>query len=254
MLLTSQTAPANAPSLPRPEIDSLHSVFCCPEESHFYAQCLEKMVLNQCSSAETIVEFGSGDGSAVIHGLLKTAYSGAIHGYELNPTACKVADRHIRQQGLTNRYIVHNQCFFEGLKQHAAECLIANPPYIPAPDDRILMPELYGGLDGAEITKMLLTVGCERVLLMISAYSNPVETIHHALAQGYQVVDFTLTPLPFGHYSSEPKVKSWIAKLRSQNKAFYSSNIYFLTGVLFQKSQTTTSDLSEELLKVMTAL
>jgi methylase of polypeptide subunit release factors len=233
---------------------SPNTVFFCPEESRFYSQCLEKMVFNQASRSKTIVEFGAGDGCAVINSLLKSAFRGTVHGYELNPKACQVAQTHIQQQGLHNRYIVHNQCFFEGLKQTQAHCLIANPPYIPAPDDGILMPELHGGIDGATITKNLLTLGCEQVLLMISAYSNPVETIHHALAQGYQVVDFLVTPLPFGYYSSEPKVKNWIARLRSQNKAFYSPNIYFLTGVLFQKRPHSTADLSVELLKVITAL
>ncbi|MEB3212029.1 MAG: SAM-dependent methyltransferase, partial [Leptolyngbyaceae bacterium] len=114
--------------------------------------------------------------------------------------------------------------------------------------------ELYGGQDGATITKALLTVGCEQVLLMISAYSNPVETLHHTLAQDYHVTDFMVTPLPFGRYRSEPKVKNWIARLRSQQKAFYSASIYFLTGVLFQRRSPTTRDISSELLKVMTLL
>ena len=35
-----------------------------------------------------------------------------------------------------------------------ASCLIANPPYIPAPDDNILMPALYGGEDGANLTRV----------------------------------------------------------------------------------------------------
>jgi len=212
------------------------------------------MLLGQSCEAPSIVEFGAGDGSAVINALLKTPFSGVIRGYELSPTACQVAQTHIQKHRLENRYRIYNQCFFEGLNQRPASCLIANPPYIPAPDDRILMPELYGGQDGAIITKALLTVGCEQMLLMISAYSNPVETIYHALAQDYHVVDFMVTPLPFGSYSSEPKVKNWIARLRSQKKAFYSTNIYFLTGVLFQKRSPTTRDLSDELLKVMTLL
>jgi len=254
VLIPAQPTSTPIPSRPQ-RIDRAPSqVFFCPEESHFYSQCLERMLLSQGNEAPSIVEFGSGDGSAVINALLKTSFGGVIRGYELSPTACQVAQTHIQKHRLEQHYRIHNQCFFEGLKQQPANCLIANPPYIPAPDDRILMPELYGGQDGATITKALLTVGCEQVLLMISAYSNPVETIHHALAQGYHVVDFMATPLPFGCYSSEPKVKNWIARLRSQNKAFYSANIYFLTGVWFQQRSPTTRDLSEELLKVMTLL
>jgi hypothetical protein len=63
-----------------------------------------------------------------------------------------------------------------------------------------------------------------------------------------------VTPLQFGYYSCEPKVKNWIMQLRKKYKAFYSSNIYFLAGVLFQKRRQPKVDLSIEFLKVMTAL
>jgi methylase of polypeptide subunit release factors len=234
----------------------LHSpdqVFFCPEESQFYSQCLEKMVFNQCQTFQQVIEFGTGDGSPVISALLKTGFGGVVQGYELNPTACQVARNRAEQYGIAERYHIHNQCFFTGYESSGADCLIANPPYIPAPDDRIYLPALHGGVDGATLTNKLLSLGCETVMLLISAYSNPVETIRHAIALGYSVTDFMVTPLQFGYYSSEPKVRDWITELRKQNKAFYSSNIYFLSGVLFQKNFSTV-DLSAEFLKVITAL
>jgi methylase of polypeptide subunit release factors len=229
-------------------------VFFCPEESQFYSQCLEKMVLNRCESFEQVIEFGTGDGTPVISGLLKTRFAGTIHGYELGSAACEVAKNRIKQHQLDGQYEIHNQCFFEGYESINADYLIANPPYIPAPDDRIYMPALHGGVDGATITKQLVSVGCETVLLMVSAYSNPVETIQHAIGEGYSVIDFMITPLQFGYYSSEPKVRDCITKLREENKAFYSTNIYFLAGVLFQKKSADKTNLSAELIKVFTAL
>ncbi len=252
--LLNSTRQANAVSYHNVKTYSPHEVFFCPEESQFYAQCLEKMVLSPSADSKTVIEFGAGDGSPVISGLLKTQFQGSIHGYELGAAACEVAWSRIKQYQLTGKYTVHHQCFFEGAKSTPANYLIANPPYLPAPDDRICMPALHGGTDGATITNRLLSVGCNNVMLMISAYSNPVETIHHALNQGYRVADFMVTPLQFGYYSSEPKVKHWIAELRRQKKAFYSSNIYFLAGVLFQKQQPAQVDLSREFLKVITAL
>jgi hypothetical protein len=117
------------------------------------------------------------------------------------------------------------------------------------------MPSLHGGSDGAAITKRLFTVGCDRVLSLISAYSNPVETIEYAIDRGYQAIDFTVSPLKFGYYSSEAKVKETIIALRRDRKAFYSPNIYLLAGVLFEKrgSSSSNDDLSAELLQVMTA-
>lgn len=51
-----------------------------------------------------------------------------------------------------------------------------------------------------------MTFGFDSAILLISSYANPVETLHHARQQGYQVTDFMVTPMPFGYYSSEPKV------------------------------------------------
>ncbi|MBF1999525.1 MAG: methyltransferase [Synechococcales cyanobacterium M58_A2018_015] len=226
-------------------------VFFCPEESHFYAQCIEKMVVSQCQPSDVVIEFGAGDGSPVIHCLLKSRFDAMIHGYELNAAACELAQSRIQHYGLQHQYAVHNQCFFSHFPA-TANYLIANPPYLPAPDSNLYLPALHGGTDGATITKRLLSLGCENLMLMISAYSNPVETVEHALQQGYRVADFAVSPLRFGYYSCEPKVKRTIAKLREHYKAFYSANIYFLAGVLFKRQSDI--NLATELLKVMTVL
>ena len=43
-------------------------------------------------------------------------------------------------------------------------------------------------------------------MLLVPAYSDPIKTMEHARAEGYGIVDYMETPLPFGVYSSEPKV------------------------------------------------
>lgn len=104
------------------------------------------------------------------------------------------------------------------------------------------------------MTKQLLTRGIPNAMLMISAYSDPIGTIEYAIDQGYVVEDFMTSPMHFGYYSSEPKVKQQIIELRNQHKAFYSRNIYILAGVLFKKSHSAKQDLSAELIKVMNTL
>lgn len=246
-LLTAQTAKKAVKSY------SPNDVFFCPEESQFYSQCIEKMVLNRCTPIDSIIEFGAGDGSPVINCLLKTRFEGKIHGFELNAASCEVARSRIEQYQLHQNYIIHNKCFFTHFPDNASH-LISNPPYLPAPDNDLYMPSLHGGADGAAMTKKLLSLGCENVLAMISAYSNPVETVEYAIAQGYQIIDFTVSPLKFGYYSCEPKVRNTIAELKENGKAFYSDNIYLLAGVLFKQKDNSDVDLSLEFLRVMTAL
>ena len=231
----------------------MKNIFFCPEESNFYSNCLENLVLRNCQKSECVVEFGSGDGSPVINSLLRNKFDGVIHGFELNTSAWKAANLTIDEYNLGDKYIIHNSCLFES-SQTEAEYLVANPPYLPAPDKEIYMPLLFGGIDGATVTNELLSLGYDNVLLLVSSYSNPESTIHHAKSNGYRVTNFIVLPLKFGYYSSEPKVKNHIEELRKNKMAFYSGDYYFLAGVLFQKSQESSMDLSNQLAQVMTSL
>lgn len=231
----------------------MKDIFFCPEESKFYSHCIETLVFNKCQKSESIIEFGSGDGSPVINSLLRTNFNGLVHGFERNSSACKVANSTIEEYKLCNKYIIYNQCFFTSAKPDA-EYLLSNPPYLPAPDDNIYLPLLHGGTEGSTLTKQLLSLGYDNALMLISSFSDPEGTINHARKQGYDIADFLVVPLQFGYYSSEPKVKNAIAELRRNNMAFYTDKIYFLAGVLFKKPEKSSVDLSAELIKVMTSL
>ena len=231
----------------------MKDIFVCPEESNFYSNCLENLVIRNCQNDESVVEFGSGDGSPVINSLLRNKFEGLIQGFELNTSAWKVANSTIDEYNLTNKYVIHNSCLFKSSKPKA-DYLVANPPYIPAPDTDIYMPLLFGGIDGATVTNELLSLDYENVLLLVSSFSNPTSTIEQAKENGYNVNNFVVLPLKFGYYSSEPKVKKHIEELRTKKMAFYSGDYYFLAGVLFKKSQDSDVDLANELTNVMTSL
>lgn len=231
----------------------LKDVFFCPEESNFYSYCLQSLVLNNCLDAETIIEFGSGDGSPVINSLTKTEFAGTVHGFEINSLSCNLANEKINSCGLSDKYIVHNRSLFDTARPQG-DYLISNPPYLPAADNKIYQPFLHGGTDGITVTKQLLSLGYNNVLAMIASYSNPVGAIDYALTKGYHIADFIISPLKFGYYSSEPKVKHRIEELRKDKMAFYSKNIYLLAGVLFTKQTNKKDNLSTELVQLMTCL
>ncbi|BDI18838.1 hypothetical protein ANSO36C_46400 [Nostoc cf. commune SO-36] len=231
----------------------MKDIFFCPEESNFYSNCLESFVFRNCQNSESIVEFGSGDGSPVINSLLRNNFDGVIQGFELNTSAWKAANSTIDEYNLTNKYIIHNSSLFNS-SQLDAEYLVANPPYLPAPDNDIYMPLLFGGVDGATVTNDLLSLDYENVLVLISSFSNPINTLDLAKENGYSVQNFMVLPLQFGYYSSDPKVKNHIEELRKNQMAFYSGDYYFLAGVLFKKSHESAIDLSNQLAQVMTSL
>ena len=232
----------------------LKDVFFCPEESNFYSYCLQSLVLNNCLGSETIIEFGSGDGSPVINSLNSTEFAGTVHGFEINSLSCALANERINVCGLSDKYTVHNRSLFD-TNTPEGDYLISNPPYLPAVDNKIYQPFLHGGVDGITVTKQLLSLGYKNVLAMIASYSNPVGVIDYALTNGYHIANFIISPLNFGYYSSEPKVKNRIEELKQDNMAFYSKNIYLLAGVLFTKQNSSNKEnLSTELMELMTCL
>ncbi|KAG2491481.1 hypothetical protein HYH03_010265 [Edaphochlamys debaryana] len=120
-------------------------VFQCAEESLFYSQALEKLLplaasrhaerggltapagasaapLAAAADASAgspppqppsqggslrVVEFGTGDGTPVISALTKCRFPGAVHGFELNPTAAALAREHA--YGLGEQYQVRER-------------------------------------------------------------------------------------------------------------------------------------------------
>jgi methylase of polypeptide subunit release factors len=231
---------------------SLKDIFYCPEESNFYSHCIEALVFKVCKKSDIVVEFGSGDGTPVINSLNATEFLGKIHGFELNNSAYRIAKSKIQEYELGHKYTIHNSCFFSSSIPQA-KYLISNPPYLPALDNNICQPLLHGGSDGSAIARQLLSLDYENVLLMLSSYSNPEGLIEHAKAEGYSILNFIISPLKFGYYSSEQKVKNTIVELRNNRLAFYSKNIYLLAGVLFTHDKSAV-DLSTELIQLMTSL
>lgn len=228
-------------------------VFFCPEESNFYSYCLETLAFDHNSSPKSFVEFGTGDGSPVIKALLRTEFAGTVYGFEANSLAYQAAKKTTEQYQLNERYIIHHHSFFD-FPRLDVDGLISNPPYLPALDNNLYQPLLHGGIDGTTITRKLLSLNYQSVLVMVASYSNPVGLINHAIANGYAVTNFVITPLNFGYYSSEPKVKKHMAKLKEKHQAFYSDSLYLLAGVLFSQQQNSDLDKSSELIQLMSAL
>ena len=85
--------------------------------------------------------------------------------------------------------------------------VISNPPYIPAPDRDILMPELWGGVHGNDLMLQLLKAGYENVIAAVASYSDPGTTVRTAADLGYRVANFLAMGLDYGPYSNEPKVR-----------------------------------------------
>ena len=81
-------------------------IFVCDEESQFYSQCLEKLLVKNSSSSQTVVEFGSGDGTPVIACLMQSQFTGTIHGFELNKRAADLAKSRAVESQVSGHYKV----------------------------------------------------------------------------------------------------------------------------------------------------
>ena len=229
-----------------------NEIFVCHEESEFYSLCIERMVFEGLSS-KALIEFGSGDGTPVLDALGRSAYSGKIVGYEINDAAAEIATTNIALAG-EERYRVVNRCFYTACRLVEDEtCLVANPPYVPAPDaESLWLPHIWGGPDGGQVLCRLLDQGLPSVLLLVPAISNPEGVIDHARSQGYQVHKYLITALPFGYYTSQPEVQEWLEAMRRNGQAYFFDGHYLLAGVLFRREPPSIEGLDRSLLRLLT--
>lgn len=235
----------------QPVLDSQNEeIFTCRDESNFYSMCIEHLLLSQVADDAALVEFGSGDGTPVIDALKKSDFSGHITGFELNATAHATCQTNISTDNLSSRYQVSGGSFFEK-KPHEYDALLANPPYIPFPDNSIRLPYLHGGIHGCELSMRLLREPCRMIMLILSSYSHPTGVIAHARQQGFAVADFFVTHISYGIYSREPKVFEYIMTLKEKGCAYASETGYLLAGVLFVRTGQGCEDRSTHLENLM---
>ena len=114
--------------------------------------------------------------------------------------------------------------------------VISNPPYIPAPDRNIRMPELWGGVHGNDLVLQLLKAGYDNVIAAVASYADPATTISPAGDLGYRVANFLAMGLEFGRYSREPKVLRHIQQLVAAGRGWAGDGEYVVAVALLTRS------------------
>jgi methylase of polypeptide subunit release factors len=231
--------------------------FDCAEESAHYAFSVQ-LLLAQYSAvvpwqAEGVTELGSGDARAIAH-VVRAVPGLTVHGTDISATSVQRARQTIAGVGVADRYTVELGDFFAWAATPAGQQIstaIANPPYIPAPDDDILMPELWGGWYGNDLALRLLTAGFDHLLVALPSYSDPAATLAAAAQQGYRVANYLAMGLEFGAYSREPKVAEHIARLTAEGHGWAGEDSYVVAVTLLTRSPLVQRDRSTEVLRAL---
>ena len=129
--------------------------------------------------------------------------------------------------------------------------VISNPPYIPAPDRDILMPELWGGVRGNDLVLQLLKAGYDNVVTAVASYSDPETTVRTAQDLGYRVVNFLAMGLDYGAYSGEPKVRDHIRRLCDEGHGWAGDDEYMVAVALFTRNPGIPGDRADQLLRAL---
>jgi|tagenome__1003787_1003787.scaffolds.fasta_scaffold20642737_2 methylase of polypeptide subunit release factors len=244
--------------LPSPSGDHVvDGSFDCAEESAHYAFSVQ-LLLTQYAGVvpwrtEGVAELGSGDARAIAQ-VVEAVPELRVHGTDISATSVQRARETIAELGVADRYTVELGDFFGWAQSPAGRevsTVIANPPYIPAPDGDILMPELWGGWYGNELALRLLTAGFDHVLVALPSYSDPAATLTAAAGQGYRVANFLAMGLEFGTYSREPKVAEHIARLTAEGHGWAGEDSYVVAVTLLTRSPLVQRDRSTELLRAL---
>jgi methylase of polypeptide subunit release factors len=200
-----------------------------------------------------VVELGTGDATA-ISDVVRALPGLRVRGFDISAPTIEAARANIAARGVADRYTAELGDFFDqadsaGGAQVAT--VISNPPYIPAPDRDILMPELWGGVHGNDLMLQLLKAGYDNVIAAVASYADPGTTIATANDLGYRVANFLAMGLDYGAYSSEPKVREHIRRLCAAGRGWAGEDGYMVAVALFTRNPDVPGDRAGQLLKAL---
>jgi len=202
---------------------------------------------------EGVVELGTGDATAIAD-VVRALPGLRVRSYDISAPSVEAARANIAARGVADRYTAELGDFFDQADSSGGapvSTVISNPPYIPAPDRDILMPELWGGLHGNDLMLQLLKAGYDNVIAAVASYSDPVETVRTAGDLGYRVVNFLATGLDFGAYSGEPKVRDHIRRLCADGRGWAGEDDYMVAVALFTRNPDVPGDRADQFLKAL---
>ena len=204
-------------------------------------------------AADGVVELGTGDATAIAD-VVRSLPGLRVHGFDVSASSVAQARQNIAARGVAERYTVELGDFFDAADASGGpvvSTVISNPPYLPAPDAAIRMPELWGGPHGNDLVLRLLKAGYENVIVAVSSYSDPVATVAVAGDLGYRVANFLAMGLDFGPYSTEPKVHAQIRRLCAEGRGWAGEDGYMVAVALFTQNPDIPGDRSPQLLRAL---
>jgi hypothetical protein len=236
------------------------SCFSSVDESAHYGSSVH-LLLDQYRSQLRwedggVVELGTGDATAIAD-VVRALPGLRVHSFDVSPHSVARARENIAARGVADRYTVELGDFFDatdaadGSGGRPVTTVISNPPYLPAPDRELLMPELWGGPYGNDPVLQLLKAGYESAIVAVASYADPATTVATAGDLGYRVVNFLAMGLDFGRYSSEPKVLAQIRRLCAEGRGWAAEDGYMVAVVLFTRNPEIPGDRSAQLLRAL---
>jgi methylase of polypeptide subunit release factors len=198
-----------------------------------------------------VVELGTGDATAIADAVA-TLSGLRVSSYDISAASVEAARANIAARGVADRYTVELGDFFDQADSAGGvpvSTVISNPPYLPAPDRDILMPELWGGVHGNDLMLQLLKAGYDNVIAAVASYSDPETTVRTAGDLGYRVANFLAMGLDYGRYSGEPKVREHIRRRCAEGRGWAGDDGYMVAVALFTRNPDIPGDRAEQLLR-----
>ena len=231
--------------------------FSCADESAHYGfsvcMLLEQYRTQLGWGAHGVVELGTGDATAISQ-VVSALPDLRVRSFDISAPTVETARANIAVRGVADRYTVELGDFFDQADSAGGPpvaTVISNPPYIPAPDRDILMPELWGGVHGNDLVLRLLKAGYDNVITAVASYSDPQATVRTAEDLGYRVVNFLAMGRDFGPYSSEPTVARHIRQLCAEGRGWADDDGYMVAVALFTRNPDVPGDRAGQLLRAL---
>jgi hypothetical protein len=196
-------------------------------EGILFRDLIYKALVTHPRRIERLVDFGCGSSLPTISAILdlpETSRPSQVWAVDVNEEAIAASKHNVAAVGFENVYNIDKSNMLSVFKENAtnfsADLIVANPPYVPSPDEEqsgFLTP-VNGGADGLRFLRPLLQMPLKPgtwVAIVASSLSSP-ESLANLINESFAVISCDSHVVPFGPYLKSEPIHSYVKSMCQQ--------------------------------------
>jgi len=196
-------------------------------EGILFRELIHKALMSHPGRVERLIDFGCGSSLTTISAILDLPEASRpvqVRAIDVNDEAIAASKHNVSAVGFEHVYRIEKMDMLSVFKENAtdlsADLIVANPPYVPAPDENqsgFLTP-VNGGADGLRFLRPLLQMPLKtgtRVAIVASSLSSPAD-LADLINASFTVISCDSHVVQFGPYLKSEPIHSYVKSMREQ--------------------------------------